>query len=152
MLSGDRISEICGEWKGTNRLWLFPEDPVRESAGGATVERIAQGQFLMIRYSWSYEGAAQDGVLLISLEKQDVPAVWTDSWHMARNLMTCTVDDTADDVLSVSGTYAAPEGPDWGWRIALQPESSGIALRMYNIPPGDAEIPAVEAVYTRVAS
>lgn len=152
MLSPDRVSQMLGEWKGTNRLWVLPEDPVRASEGSATVERIAQGQFLMVRYSWSYEGGAQDGVLLISLEKQDVPAVWTDSWHMARNVMMCTLDEAADDVLSVSGTYAAPPGPDWGWRIALQPEANGLTLRMFNIPPGAAEVAAVEVVYTRATS
>jgi hypothetical protein len=152
MMTPDLVSQMVGEWTGTNRLWLSPDDPVRESEGRATVERIAQGQFLTVRYSWSYEGGAQDGLLLVALENPDLPAVWTDSWHMARNLMMCSVDDTAADELSVSGTYAAPTGPDWGWRIAVRPESGGFALRMYNIPPGVGEVPAVEAIYKRVAS
>ena len=152
MLSPDRILELLGTRSGTNKLWLAPGEPVRESECTATVERVGQGQFLMIRYTWSWEGAPQDGLLLVALEKRDVPAVWTDSWHMARNLMMCTVDDTGDDVLSVSGSYAAPTGPDWGWRIEVRPEADGWALRMYNIPPGESELPAVEAIFTRAAS
>lgn len=152
MLTPDRVTQMLGDWTGTNRLWLSPDDPARESGASATVERIAQGQFLMVRYAWSYDGGAQDGMVLVGLEKKGVPAVWTDSWHMARNLMMCTVDETADDVLSVRGSYAAPPGPDWGWRIELRPESGGFALRMFNIPPGADEVPAVEVIHTREAS
>jgi hypothetical protein len=149
MMSPDHVSRILGNWKGSNRLWLSPDDPALVSEGRAAIETAAQGQHLIVRYWWRYDGREQDGVLLVALDKPDVTAVWADSWHMARDLMMCTVDDSADSVLSVSGSYAAPPGPDWGWRISVQLESGSLALRMFNIPPGAEEVPAVEANYTR---
>ena len=55
-----------------------------------------------------------------------------------------------DGSITVHGTYAAPPGPDWGWRIDLLP-GNGSALRMvmYNITPDGQEVVAVEADYTR---
>ena len=52
--------------------------------------------------------------------------------------------------VSVLGSYAAPEGPDWGWQIDLVPQpDGGLHLLMYNIEPGGAPQPAVAATYTR---
>jgi hypothetical protein len=52
--------------------------------------------------------------------------------------------------LSVAGTYAAPPGPDWGWRITIEPQSpAAFRLRMYNISPAGPSDLAVEAIYAR---
>jgi hypothetical protein len=63
--------------------------------------------------------------------------------------MVCARDSGPEGTISVSGTYPAPPGPDWGWRVAVRLEPAGLVLRMFNIPPGDAEQLAVEAVYAR---
>jgi hypothetical protein len=149
MIDAGRLAQLQGEWVGINRLWLTPEDETRESEGSASLEVVAQGQCVSFRYGWSFDGGAQDGILLAGIDRDGAQAVWTDSWHMSRSLMICTGDAAADGVLSVSGSYAAPTGPDWGWRIALSAEGDGLAMRMYNIPPGIEEVLAVEALYTR---
>jgi hypothetical protein len=54
--------------------------------------------------------------------------------------------------LSVRGTYAAPPGPDWGWRIDVTPGGEGLRVIMHNVWPeeqGGKEELAVEAVYAR---
>jgi hypothetical protein len=48
-----------------------------------------------------------------------VLAAWTDSWHMDHKLMVCRGDIDATS-LRLLGTYAAPPGPDWGWRIVIR--------------------------------
>ena len=58
-----------------------------------------------------------------------------------------TPDDTR---LSVRGTYAAPPGPDWGWRIDVTPAGDTLRVVMYNVWPqeqGGKEELAVEAEY-----
>ena len=142
-------SQLAGEWTGVNRLWMSPQDDPQESDGSASVTLIGQGQFLAFHYTWTYEGRPQDGLLLVGIENANATAVWTDSWHMSRNLMVCTRDSGREGTISVSGTYAAPPGPDWGWRVAIRLEAAGLVLRMFNIPPGEAEQLAVEAVYAR---
>jgi hypothetical protein len=53
---------------------------------------------------------------------------------------------------SVRGTYAAPPGPDWGWRIDVTPDGDKLRIEMHNVWPeeqGGKEELAVEAVYGR---
>jgi hypothetical protein len=51
--------------------------------------------------------------------------------------------------LAATGRYAAPPGPDWGWRIELVGEGPDVlVLRMLNITPDGEEALAVEARLT----
>jgi hypothetical protein len=44
------------------------------------------------------------------------------------------------------GSYAAPEGPDWGWRIVIGSDGPDeLHLLMYNIAPDGGVYPAVES-------
>jgi hypothetical protein len=58
------------------------------------------------------------------------------------------VDETGTVVLL--GSYPAPPGPDWGWRITLSaPESGPLSLVMHNLPHAGEEDLAVRAEYVR---
>jgi hypothetical protein len=71
---------------------------------------------------------------------------------MQDTMMQCTGQAQIGDAMSVIGYYAAPPDPDWGWRIALQPDSADqFRLIMYNISPDGEEMLAVEAVFSREA-
>lgn len=52
-------------------------------------------------------------------------------------------------VIDVRGSYAAPPGPDWGWRFIIAPAQMSLGLVMYNITPAGQEALAVEASYVR---
>lgn len=142
---------LLGEWTGVNRLWFEPGTPVRESTSAAVIEPVAQGRGLTVRYTWAYEGAPQDGMLLIMADGEGdgagATAVLVDSWHVGNAYMACTGTAGAEGV-SVMGSYPAPEGPDWGWRTTLEAVSpSSWRLRMYNIEPDADETLAVEGLY-----
>jgi hypothetical protein len=50
----------------------------------------------------------------------------------------------------VRGSYPAPTGPDWGWRIELDLRlADQLQMRMVNITPDGQEMLAVQAVYAR---
>ena len=52
--------------------------------------------------------------------------------------------------VSIQGSYAAPPGPDWGWRILIEPrQADSFWMVMYNISPEGREALAVEATYAR---
>lgn len=142
---------LTGHWLGANRLWLSPDDPAYTSGASAVVTWLAQGRFLSMRYTWTHRGEAQDGLLLVGVAGADgaVDAVWIDSWHMQAAMMHCTGRMDGNGGITLEGAYAAPPGPDWGWRIELayRPDDS-LQMRMYNIPPGGDAAPAVEALYT----
>lgn len=150
-----RIAELVGEWSGTNRLWLTPADPVRESETTASVALAARGAFATIRYTWADAGEPQDGVLLVRIAPEPSPLdmVWIDSWHTGGKFMEFRSEEDRDGSMSALGSYAAPPGPDWGWRIVVAAEAeTGIQITMYNVSPVGNETLAVEAKYIRLAA
>lgn len=146
------LSRLSGSYEGPNRVWLAPGQPARESAAAADVASIAQGRFITVTYSWADEGRPQDGLLLLG-ENPGLAtwsATWVDSWHMGDVAMTLEGTPVANETISVRGGYAAPPGPDWGWRIVVSPRGpDGFDVRMYNITPEGEEALAVEARFTR---
>jgi len=152
MSAPEALASLAGEWAGTNRLWLTPEEPARESRATASLFLVANGRFVAIRYTWAEKGEPQEGFLLVGTEMGTpaVAAVWIDSWHMSDQMMSCEGSLSPRGVVSILGSYAAPPGPDWGWRIVIDPGSRGaLKMTMHNISPaGDAAL-AVEAIYSK---
>ena len=148
----DRLAACAGRWEGSNRLHDPHTGKPEESASTALAIVLLGGRFIRLDYDWSYRGAGQEGSLLIGYQSDHGKATvhWIDSWHMADAVMACegTVDE--DGTIAVRGSYAAPPGPDWGWRIELRP-ASGSSLRvvMYNVTANGEEALAVEATYAR---
>jgi Protein of unknown function (DUF1579) len=150
--SPSNIASLIGRWKGTNHLWLSPSDSVNKSDTTMLVAQAAQGRFVTFQYTWAYEGAPQDGLLMVGVDPQPnaFQAIWIDSWHMQDKFMLCqgTVGDLG--VISLKGYYPTPPGPDWGWQMDIVPQSGGtFHLVMHNISPEGKVQLAVEAAYSR---
>jgi hypothetical protein len=145
------ILSLAGRWTGTYRLILDPTTPVRVSSTAAALAPVAGGRFARLDYDWEDEGKRQEGSLLVGFEKERSVAtgVWVDSWHMSNKLLI-SEGKAARGSVDVSGSYAAPPGPDWGWRTTLGPgPDRTLRMVMYNVTPDGEEYLAVEAVYTR---
>lgn len=165
------LAPLSGSWQGRNLMRFMPTDEYQESGSTATVKATAR-DFVTLEYTWSYEGQPQNGLLLLgSGPKADVgptsdgtgasgarpsenhvEAVWVDSFHSTPTWLTLsgTVDD--DGVVRLTGSYPAPEGPDWGWQIHIDPgDGNGGRMTMHNVVPGYDPYQAVEATYLRKA-
>jgi hypothetical protein len=69
---------------------------------------------------------------------------------MSDKVMTCEGPASDAGSLDVRGSYAAPPGPDWGWRTVIETgEEDSLQMLMYNVTPDGQEVPAVDAVYRR---
>lgn len=148
------LTKLIGDWAGSNRLhaiWRTP--PIHDSDTTASVSLAAQGQFLAISYTWADEGKPQDGVLLIGSgdSPNSVKAVWIDSWHMSDKFMLLEGAVESNGSASMRGAYAALLGPDWAWRIAIEPGDAAFRMIMHNVTPEGEEALAVEAAFTRAA-
>jgi hypothetical protein len=147
-----RLVGAMGQWEGHNKLWFEPTSAAIECATTAEVRGEAAGRMLVLRYAWSFEGKPCEGIVLLG---DDVKAgrcdvAWADSFHNSDRLMPLTGPAAGDGVPDVRGSYPAPPGPDWGWRITLEhPTAETLLLRMYNITPDGTEALAVEASYAR---
>ena len=145
------ITDLVGEWQGSNRLWLRPGEPVRESDTTASVALVAGDRFATVRYFWAEGGKPQDGLLVVPAEEQTADSFWVDSWHMGDKFLLLRREETKEGLLTARGTYAAPPGPDWGWRITIRSESEDeMRIVMHNILPQGEELLAVEASYSKV--
>ena len=143
--------ELLGNWSGTKQLWLAPDAKAVQSASTAQVSPMAQGQFIALAYTWESEDEPQDGLILFQPETSDAPtrAVWLDSWHVRNDVMVCEATPEGG-VMSLNGSYPAPPGPDWGWRIEIEMgQASSLVFRMFNITPEGQEALAVLAQYER---
>lgn len=149
-----RLTDLVGDWKGTNRLhvpWMAV--PLLESDSTAVVRTKMNGQFLSVEYTWSYQGEPQEGMLVLGCDADStaVQAVWTDSWHSKDVLMLCNGGWSDDGVISVMGRYSVPDNPDWGWRTEIAPASANsFRYVMYNVTPEGEEQIAVETDFERV--
>lgn len=149
----DSLAACAGRWVGTSRL----QDPhaglSEESPSTATVQSVCGGRFIRLDYTWAYRGSPQEGSLLIGYDKgaSEATAHWIDTWHMGDKVMTCRGTAEPSGQISVRGSYAAPPGPDWGWRITITPHGEALRMVMHNVTPEGQEEVAVEAEYERVS-
>lgn len=144
------LANLTGKWQGSNLLWLNPAEPFEESHATATVAPVARGKFVTLHYTWEQGGHPVDGLIVIGFDPSDgdVDAYWIDSWHMGDKSMLLKGQTLAAGGIAVKGSYPAPEGPDWGWRIEIEPGHNEFRLLMYNIMPPDVEMLAVQATFT----
>jgi len=144
---------LIGEWRGTKQLYLEPPPaPAVSSPSKLFVKPVASGSFLQFDYDWTYEGEEQAGLLLFGCDEENAAsAAWVDSFHMSTKIMWCG-GRAADGSAALSGSYAAPPGPDWGWRITIRSVSPNeLTIVMHNISPETQADLAVQIDYTRSA-
>lgn len=127
-------------WAGEGELWLDPKgNEVTTYPCSMTVE---DG---VVRYRWTYEGKTHEG----SLTLRDGGADFTDTWHSPQ-LTPCDAIAGSWAMVDVAGTYAAPEGPPWGWRTTVSLRPSGeLVLQMTNFTPWGEHGRAVRMVCKR---
>jgi hypothetical protein len=128
---------------GENGFRLMPDDALQSRAATGRVETAADGNALLVRYTWEHpDDGPQSGVLLVGSPDDDgaVHGTWLDSWHQKPGplLLTGTAADARSCALA--GTYAG----DWGWTIDVD-LADGLQMTMRNVvpasavPPGEAE-------------
>lgn len=148
----DRLIASAGSWQGTSTL----QDPGRlepeTTASSLTITPMLGGRFVRLDYTWSYKGTPQAGSILVGYQKSAhaLSVHWIDSWHNSDNVMAMTGPAETSSLLTVRGSYPAPPGPNWGWKIGLTPDLEGrVRIVMHNISPEGEEYLAVEGEYCR---
>lgn len=147
----ESLAAIAGSRAGSNTL----QDPFsgqpEETPSELTITPVLDGRFVRVDYTWAYRGAPQSGSILLGFEPKTaaVSGYWIDSWHMGHAALTCPGTATADGGIVLRGSYPAPPGPDWGWRITVATAGDAIRITHTNLEPDGSESPAVDGVYPR---
>ena len=99
---------------------------------------VLGGRFVRLDYTWGYQGKPQEGSLLVGFDPQsgEVSGHWIDTWHMGRLVLSLRREAAASGTIAVRGSYAAPPGPDWGWRIEIAPGERRPADHAHEHLPG----------------
>lgn len=125
-----------GAWKGSNRLWLDSSEP--ETSDGTVVASATT-----LNYTWLYGGKQKQGEIALFGPAGAVRAAWNDTFHATCGMALHGRFDGG--VLSLYGTYAAGDGPEWGWRIEVDVrDPQHLGLRMFNVDPSDNMTMAVD--------
>lgn len=133
------LQESAGGWKGTKTVWPGPDADVITSDVWLDARLAARGKFLVLSYDWTASGDAQQGELGFSLSDNADTAQgwWIDSWHNDNAVMQLTGKATDGSVVLLSGTFPAPDGPDWGWDIQIDANATEMDIVMWVLPPGE---------------
>ena len=152
----ERLLALRGNWSGETSLWLQPGANADVSPTTATVYGVAGERVISIDYGWVYNGASQDGRLLVAPDDTEgVHLSWCDSFHTDASIMDLVASPEAPTgaVVRATGSYRVDGSEPWGWRIELEVHGAdAFELRMYNILPasmGQMEALAVRAEYAR---
>jgi hypothetical protein len=71
---------------------------------------------------------------------------------MSSKVMFCQGAINTQGIIDLRGSYEAPPGPDWGWRIIITaPSDNQLQIVMYNCSPEGVEELAVQADYKRLS-
>lgn len=137
------FEELAGtRWTGESELWL---DPLGNEVivSPCNIE-VADG---VVRYQWRHDEAEQRGSYTLH-DDNSGGADFTDTWH-SPSVMTCEAEPRWG-LMAVFATYAAGDGPDWGWRSTLvwRPTDQ-LVLQMTNVAPWGEEARAVRMTCAR---
>jgi hypothetical protein len=147
----DGLAACVGNWCGSNTLQDPNSGRPEESPSTLAVTPVLGGRFVRLDYTWFYQGKPQEGSLLVGFEPRSgaVSGHWIDTWHMGRKAMACVGGPPAAGMISITGSYAAPTGPDWCWRIVVTSDGDTLRVTHTNIAPDGKEEPAAQGVYSR---
>lgn len=140
----------AGVWHGINRLYLDPNGPPDESDSRLVITPLLGDRFVRIDQTWSWQGKPQEGSMLVGFDSdvRQASLHWIDTFHLGRKVMACTGAPGQSELLDVLGSYSAPPGPDWGWRITIELNGQDkLQIRMFNIEPDGKPQLAVHASY-----
>lgn len=135
----DAFKQAAGGWKGTKTVWVSPDADAISSDVWLDARLAARGKSLVLSYDWAASGEAQQGELgfSISTDLATAQGWWIDSWHNDDAVMQLTGRVSESNVVMLSGTFPAPDGPDWGWDIQIRPTETEMDIVMWVIPPGE---------------
>lgn len=144
------LAAMAGDWQGTTRTWFGPDQLANEAPVTASMRLVLGGRFLLHEYTCTFNGKPESGLALYGyhIDEAQFEAAWIDDFHTGTAIQSAS--GTGEN-FSVTGSYYAGEGhPRWGWRTEIRQDAADhLLVTMYNIPPGEAEVKAVEFDYRR---
>jgi hypothetical protein len=66
----DRLAACAGRWRGSNRLHDPHTGKPEDTESTAVLATLLSGKFVRLDYTWSYQGASQEGSLLIGYQSE----------------------------------------------------------------------------------
>jgi hypothetical protein len=128
------------KWVGRAELWL--DDLQNETIASDCSITVGATS---VDYVWTYKDKQHTGKIAL----REGGADFTDTWHSPTPMPAETLAGSWA-LVDVRGTYAAGDGPPWGWRIYLSHRPTDeLVLQMTNINPWGEDGRAVRMICKR---
>ena len=150
----DDLLSSSGRWEGSNRLRIGNGEAIAQSPSQIVVTPMLRDTFVRIDQTWTWKGELHVGALLVGYDhKMEAATIhWIDTFHNGSKVMACIGTFDVEGKLITHGTYASPQGTDWGWRIEIpRVIESRLRIDMYNVDPSGKDDGGVWAEFIQPA-
>lgn len=146
-----RLHALVGNWEGTTRTWIEPEQLFDESLTKGTIRAITSGHFLLYEYSGSVQGEPCEGMMIwgYDIVRNLFQIVWTDSFHTGTGIINSS--GLAPATFSAQGKLNNSEECQlWQYRTELELiDNETLLIKSYSISPEGEEYKMIETVLER---
>jgi hypothetical protein len=145
------LARLVGGWSGSTKTWFEPDKLADESKFEGRFSPLLDGRFVAFEYTAELSGKPRGGRAWYGyhLDGGEFTKAWIDSFHTNTSMMTFT-GAAIEGGFEVAGTYAAGDGPPWGWRsrVVLSGDDN-LVITDFNVTPDGEAARAIETALRR---
>ena len=139
-----------GEWTGTMRWWMTPDQEPSESTIEVTASLVLGGMYLQYDVRGNFEGHAWTGRWVLGYDTVDKEyvAIWMNSMGPVTVISRGTAEDGVLNLEGAEPDHMTGEKKDSRHAVEWKGDDK-IVFTFYGAPEGDEERKTGEIVYTR---
>ena len=144
------LGRLAGGWTGASKTWFKPGELADESLFEGRFTTALDGRFALFEYTSEMQGKPRGGRAWYGfhLDDGEFTKAWIDTFHTGTLIMTFS-GAAVEGGFEVAGSYAAGDGPRWGWRSRVVLADDDLVITDFNVTPDGQAAKAIETTLRR---